>query len=67
MIVIISSLLKKSIFRLLKNAQMQGSRGLSPADQAGNPEEGGVLGCTLQLRRMKGTQQMGVFQQPGSH
>jgi hypothetical protein len=45
-----------SVFiRLLKNAQMQGAR---------NPEECGVLGRTLQRRRMRGTTQMGVFQQP---
>ena len=41
--------------RLLKNAQMQGSR---------NPEECGVPGGTPQRRRTRGTPQMGVFQQP---
>jgi hypothetical protein len=46
---------KLIFFRLIKNVQMQGAR---------NPEECGVLECTLQRRRTRGTPQMGVFQQP---
>jgi len=46
---------KVTFLRLLKNAQMQGSR---------NPEKGGVLGCTPQRRRVRETPQMGGFQQP---
>jgi hypothetical protein len=38
---------EKVIFsRLLKKGQMQGPQ---------NPEEGGILGCTLQRRRMRET------------
>ena len=46
---------KVILARLLKNAQVQGPR---------NPEEGGVLRCTPQRRRMRETPQMGVFQRP---
>jgi hypothetical protein len=64
----ISSLLKKSFFS--DCSKMPPARGgtsrprcFSPADQAGNPEERGVLGCTPQRRRMRATPQKGVFQQ----
>jgi hypothetical protein len=59
---------------MFKNAQMQGSRNpeggvatnkerLLPRRQVGEPA-GGVLGGTLQRRRIRGTPQMGVFQHP---
>ena len=50
---------EKIIFRrLLKKDQMQGPR---------KPEERGVLGGTLQRRRVRETTQMVVFQQPASY
>jgi hypothetical protein len=49
---------KVNFHRLLKNAQMHGSQ---------NPEECGVLGGTPQRRRMRGTPQMGIFEQPDRH
>jgi antitoxin MazE len=76
--VILGSLLRIIIFpRVLKNAQMQGFRNpesgvatnkerLLPRRQVGEPA-GGVLVGTLQGRRMRGTPQMGVFQQPKEH
>ena len=66
---------EKVIFRrLLKNAQMQGARNpesgvatnkerLLPRRRVGESARG-VLGRTPQRRRMRETQQMGVFQQP---
>ena len=67
---------KTHFFRLIKNApasaeaatrrQADASWALRNPVCGGarNPEEWGVLECTLQRRRMRGTPQMGVFQQP---
>ena len=71
----ISWLLEKVVIcRLLKNAQVQGARNpesgvatnkeqLLPRRRVGESARS-VLGRTLQRRRMRETQQMGVFQQP---
>jgi hypothetical protein len=50
------------LFRLLKNAHTQGSS--FDRLRINSPEECGVLGRTPQRRKMRETQQMGVFQQP---